>query len=71
MTFIEDTIYTDPSLRKETKSYWKMLKSSFHAIGKEQEEIDRIREVENTSHIPKRRLGELEFVDEFLKQLDV
>ena len=70
LLFLEGAIYDDPDTRRERLSLWKRLKTGYRNIGKEEAEIDRVHLEQRTSHIQKRRLDELPFVDEFLKAIE-
>jgi hypothetical protein len=71
LTFIEATIYDDPAKLVAKKSLWKLLKDSPQAIGADEIELERKRAAERAAQMPKRRLGELECVDEFIAQIEI
>jgi hypothetical protein len=72
LTTMESMVYDDPSeAAKKQMSYFDIAKKSFKAIGREQEELEaeaKLEQVEDTT--PRRQLGELEFVDEFVATLE-
>ena len=48
LTFIEGAIYDDPELNKQKLSLWKMLKTGYNNIGKDEVEIDRVHKEQRT-----------------------
>ena len=48
-----------------------MLKDGYKAIGVDEAELDERRRVERETQLPKRRLSELQFVDEFCARVEV
>jgi len=72
LTTVESLVYDDPTLAaKKQMSYFDIAKKSFKAIGREQEELEAEAKVEQeTVQKPRRQIGELEFLDEFVSILE-
>jgi hypothetical protein len=71
LSFIEGTIYDDPAALIQKKTLWRMLKESPQAIGADEVELEKKRAADRAAQMPKRRLGELEYIDEFVNQIEI